>query len=41
MIIVLKEGKIVGCGKHEDLFKHCSEYKDIALSQLSRKEVDL
>jgi len=41
VIIVLKEGKIVGCGKHEDLFKTCDEYKDIALSQLSRKEVDL
>jgi len=40
-IIVLKEGKIVGCGKHDELFKKCKEYKDIALSQLSRKEVDL
>jgi len=41
IIIVLKEGEIVGCGKHKDLIKNCNEYKNIALSQLSRGEVGL
>jgi ATP-binding cassette subfamily B protein len=38
-IIVLDEGKIVGIGKHEQLMKTCEIYKEIALSQLSRKEL--
>jgi len=37
-IIVLKEGKIVGLGKHTELFKSCEEYKNIVLSQISKKE---
>jgi len=40
-IIVLKEGQMVGMGTHEDLFKKCNEYKEIVLSQLSQKEVNL
>jgi ATP-binding cassette subfamily B multidrug efflux pump len=38
-IIVLNEGKIVGIGKHEELMKSCKVYKEIALSQLSEKEL--
>lgn len=38
-IIVLESGKIVGIGKHQDLLKSCSVYKEIALSQLSLEEL--
>ena len=38
-IIVLEAGKIVGIGKHQDLMKDCSVYKEIALSQLSAEEL--
>ncbi len=38
-IVVLNEGKIVGIGRHEELLKTCSVYKEIALSQLSEKEL--
>ena len=38
-IIVLDEGKIVGQGKHSELLKKCSIYKEIALSQLSKEEL--
>ena len=39
-IIVLDEGKIVGIGKHKDLLKKCEVYKQIALSQLSKEELE-
>ncbi len=39
-IIVLDEGKIVGIGKHEDLMKTCETYSQIALSQLSKEELE-
>lgn len=38
-IIVLEEGKIVGKGTHEELMKTSEVYKQIALSQLSEKEL--
>lgn len=38
-IIVMNEGEIVGIGKHEDLLKNCSTYKEIAKSQLSEEEL--
>jgi len=38
-IIVLDEGKIVGKGTHKELMKNCEEYKEIAISQLSEKEL--
>lgn len=38
-IVVLKDGKIAGVGKHEELLKKCKDYKDIALSQLSKEEL--
>lgn len=40
-IVVLSEGKVVGIGKHMDLLETCSEYKEIALSQLSKEELGL
>lgn len=39
-IIVLDEGKIVGMGSHSELLKTCDIYKQIALSQLSKEEVE-
>ncbi len=38
-IIVLDEGRIVGKGTHKELLKNCDVYKQIALSQLSEKEL--
>ncbi len=39
-ILVLDEGKCVGIGTHKDLLKSCEVYKQIALSQLSREELE-
>ena len=39
-IVVLNEGKIVGIGKHEELLKSCDVYREIALSQLSKEELE-
>ena len=38
-IIVLNEGRIVGKGTHESLIQECDVYREIALSQLSEKEL--
>ena len=38
-IIVLDDGKIVGQGTHEELYKTNETYKQIALSQLSEEEL--
>ena len=40
-IIVLDEGKIVGEGTHKELLKNCEIYRQIALSQLSEKELEV
>ena len=39
-IIVLDEGKCVGKGTHKELLKKCKVYKEIALSQLSKEELE-
>jgi ATP-binding cassette subfamily B protein len=39
-IIVLDDGKIVGMGKHKELLKSCPVYEQIALSQLSKEELE-
>ncbi len=39
-IIVLDEGRIVGMGRHEELLKNCEVYRQIALSQLSKEELE-
>ena len=36
-IIVLEQGKVVGIGTHQELYKNCKIYKDIALSQLKEE----
>ncbi len=38
-IIVLDEGRIVGNGKHGELLNTCQVYQEIALSQLSKEEL--
>ena len=39
-IVVLDQGKIVGIGNHKQLLKNCEVYKEIALSQLSKEELE-
>ena len=39
-IIVLDNGKCVGIGTHKELLKSCKVYKQIALSQLSKEELE-
>ncbi len=38
-IVVLEEGKMVGCGTHSELMKACPTYREIAESQLSEEEL--
>ena len=39
-IIVLEDGVSVGMGTHKELLKNCDVYKEIALSQLSKEELE-
>ena len=39
-IVVLNEGNVVGIGTHKELMKNCNVYKEIALSQLSKEELE-
>ena len=39
-IIVLDEGKVAGIGTHKELINNCPVYKEIALSQLSKEEIN-
>ena len=39
-IIVLDKGKCVGIGTHKELLKNCEVYKEIALSQVSKEELE-
>ena len=34
LILVIENGAIIGCGKHEHLMKNCAEYKEISDSQM-------
>ena len=38
-IIVLDDGRMVGCGTHKDLMQTCDVYREIARSQLSEEEL--
>lgn len=38
-ILVLDEGEVVGIGTHKELMENCEVYKEIALSQLSKEEL--
>lgn len=39
-IVVLDKGKIVGIGTHKELYKRCEVYKEIALSQFGKEELE-
>ncbi|MBD8922004.1 ABC transporter ATP-binding protein [bacterium] len=39
-ILVLDNGECVGMGTHKELLKSCEVYKEIALSQLSKEELE-
>ncbi len=39
-IVVLDDGNVVGIGTHQELLKTCDVYREIALSQLSKEELD-
>lgn len=39
-IVVLDEGRVVGCGTHVELMDACEPYREIALSQLSEEELE-
>lgn len=39
-IVVLDKGECVGIGTHEYLLKNCEVYREIALSQLSKEELE-
>ena len=39
-IVVLDKGECVGLGTHKELLKKCKVYKEIALSQLSKEELE-
>lgn len=39
-IVVLDNGKVAGIGTHKELLNSCSVYKEIALSQLSKEELE-
>ena len=39
-IVVLDKGECVGIGTHKELLKNCKVYKEIALSQLSKEELE-
>ena len=39
-IVVLNEGECVGIGTHKELLTSCKIYKEIALSQLSKEELE-
>lgn len=38
LILVLDDGKIVGTGRHDELFADCPVYREICLSQLEKEE---
>ena len=39
-IVVLDKGECVGIGTHHELLKNCEVYREIALSQLSKEELE-
>lgn len=40
LILVIENGAIIGCGKHEELMKNCAEYKEISDSQMGGAFLD-
>ncbi len=39
-ILVLEDGRLVGKGTHSELMKNCEVYRQIAMSQLSKEELE-
>lgn len=39
-IVVLEKGECVGIGTHKELMKNCEVYKEIALSQVTKEELE-
>ena len=37
--IVMSQGEIVGKGTHEELIRSCDVYRELALSQMSRRRI--
>ncbi len=40
LILVIEDGEIIGCGKHEELMESCAEYKEISDSQMGGAFLD-
>ena len=40
LILVIENGEIIGCGKHDDLIQSCDEYKAISDSQMGGAFID-
>ncbi|MBO5869841.1 MAG: ABC transporter ATP-binding protein, partial [Clostridia bacterium] len=40
LILVIEDGNIIGCGKHEELMDSCAEYKEISDSQMGGAFLD-
>ncbi len=40
LILVIEDGAIIGCGKHEELMEHCAEYREICDSQMGGAFLD-
>ena len=40
LILVIEEGVIIGCGKHEELMETCDEYREISESQMGGAFLD-
>ena len=39
-IVVLDDGNVVGIGRNQELLKTCDVYREIALSELSKVDLD-
>ena len=40
LILVIEDGEIIGCGKHDELMESCVEYKEISDSQMGGAVLD-
>ncbi len=40
LILVIEDGAVIGCGKHEELMENCAEYKEISDSQMGGAFLD-
>lgn len=40
LILVIENGEVIGCGKHDELIQNCDEYKEISDSQMGGAFLD-